>query len=259
MGKIKTVKIGKMEIGTGIPKICTPIMGVTKEDIVEQAREIKEAAPDLAEFRGDAYEDVLEPEKLKDVLSAIFDILGDIPILFTFRSAQEGGTRPISTEDYVNLNQMVSETEEVKLIDVEVFMDQSKMKNLIDLIHENGKVAIGSHHRFDRTPPRSDMIKILKILEYSGADIVKLAVMPRTEGDVKNLIQTTNEATCDYLSCPAVTMAMGNAGMASRIGGEIFGSCITFGCVGKASAPGQIEVETLRKQMFDLHKIVEKI
>lgn len=259
MGKIKTVNIGNMEIGTGIPKICAPIMGVTKEDIVGQARQIKTAVPDLVEFRGDVYEDVMDSEKLRDVLTAVFDILGEIPILFTFRSAAEGGTRPISIEDYVNLNQMVSETAEVKLIDVEVFMDPPKMRDLIELIHKNGKVVIGSHHRFDRTPARSDMISILRKLEMNGADIVKLAVMPRTEGDVKNLIQTTNEATCDYLSCPAVTMAMGNAGMASRIAGEIFGSCITFGCVGKESAPGQIPIETLRKQMFDLHKIVEKI
>ncbi|MCI5699483.1 MAG: type I 3-dehydroquinate dehydratase [Lachnospiraceae bacterium] len=259
MKKIKPVIVGNLEIGTGIPKICAPIMGTSNVEILEQVRRIRAAAPDLVEFRGDVYENVLDYDKLKEIIHAVFDILGDIPLLFTFRSAAEGGNRPISTDDYVNLNQMVSELEEVKMIDVEVYMDLPKMGALIGAIHKNGKMVIGSNHRFDRTPPRSEMIAVLKTLELNGADIVKLAVMPTTEGDVRNLIQTTNEATCDYLNRPAVTMAMGDLGIASRIGGEIFGSCITFGCVGKTSAPGQIPVDTLRQQLEDLHNIVEKI
>ena len=250
MKKIKPVIVGNLEIGTGIPKICAPIMGTSNVEILEQVRRIRAAAPDLVEFRGDVYENVLDYDKLKEIIHAVFDILGDIPLLFTFRSAAEGGNRPISTDDYVNLNQMVSELEEVKMIDVEVYMDLPKMGALIGAIHKNGKMVIGSNHRFDRTPPRSEMIAVLKTLELNGADIVKLAVMPTTEGDVRNLIQTTG---------PAVTMAMGDLGIASRIGGEIFGSCITFGCVGKTSAPGQIPVDTLRQQLEDLHNIVEKI
>lgn len=259
MNKIKPVQVGNLEIGTGMPKICAPIMGSSKMEILEQAREIKKAAPDLVEFRGDAFDGILEREKVKDVLSGVFDILEEIPLLFTFRSAAEGGSRSVSTNDYVNLNRMVSEMEEVKLIDVEVYMDQPRMRALIEAIHENGKAVVGSHHRFDRTPPRSEMLLILRTLERSGADLVKLAVMPHTEGDVKNLIQTTNEATCDYLSCPAITMSMGNVGLVSRLGGEVFGSCITFGCVGRASAPGQIPVDELRHQLNSLHNIVEKI
>ena len=35
---MKTVKIRDVEIGAGIPKICVPIVGVTKKDILEQAK-----------------------------------------------------------------------------------------------------------------------------------------------------------------------------------------------------------------------------
>ncbi len=43
-----------------------------------------------------------------------------------------------------------------------------------------------------------------------------------------------------YPDYPVVTMAMGRMGLLSRISGQIFGSCITFGTLGKASAPGQL-------------------
>lgn len=115
-------------------------------------------------------------------------------------------------------------------------------------------MVIGSHHRFDLTPSRQNMIWLLKTMEENGADIIKLAVMPRTEEDVRNLIEATNEAVCKELSHPAATMSMGNLGMSSRITGEKFGSSITFGCVGNASAPGQIPLETLRDELKSVHK-----
>ena len=253
MSKIKPVQVGNLEIGAGIPKICVPITGKTREEILDQARKIAMAGPDLVEWRGDFYEDIQDYACLRELFIAMFDILGQIPLLFTFRTDREGGSRQISTENYVNLNKMVSEIEKLAMIDVEVFMDCPKMRELISEIHKNGKVVIGSHHRFDLTPSRSDMIAILKTLEDNGADIVKLAVMPKTEEDVNNLIQATREAVCHELSRPAVTMSMGTLGVASRITGETFGSSITFGCVGRSSAPGQVPLETLRRELNCLH------
>ena len=46
-------------------------------------------------------------------------------------------------------------------------------------------------------------------------------------------------------------MSMSNLGVVSRVCGEIFGSAITFGTVGEASAPGQIPVTSL-KEILDL-------
>ena len=259
MKRAKSIFVENLEIGAGMPKICVPVTGRNKIQILEQVKKIKETHPDLVEWRADFYESILDPDGLEKILMAIKDILGQIPLLFTFRSQEEGGSRPISTEDYVNLIQKVSEFGNVQIIDVEVRRDAQAMNRLIGVIHSNGKTVLGSHHRFDRTPSRSDMIKILKSLELSGADIVKMAVMPHSMGDVNNLRQTTNEATCDYLNRPVVTMSMGKIGEVSRVAGEVFGSCITFGCVGEVSAPGQIPIEQLRQQLLGIHKIVEKI
>ena len=40
-------------------------------------------------------------------------------------------------------------------------------------------------------------------------------------------------------------MSMGKLGVISRICGEVFGSAVTFGTAGKASAPGQLPANQL--------------
>ncbi|MCD8249028.1 MAG: type I 3-dehydroquinate dehydratase, partial [Lachnospiraceae bacterium] len=37
-----------------------------------------------------------------------------------------------------------------------------------------------------------------------------------------------------------------------RLSGELFGSAVTFGCVGQASAPGQIEAGRLAEYLEEL-------
>lgn len=259
MSTPQIVKVNQLELGSGIPKICAPIVARTKEGIIEEAKACVAAMPDLIEWRCDFFDDVNNYEAVEEVLTAISDILGQIPLIFTFRTAKEGGNKPIVLEDYVNLNIFVSKLPYAQIIDVEYFMQPEKMKVLIAAVKENGKVVIGSHHRFDQTPPHSEMMDILEELEQAGADLPKLAVMPLRETDVKNLMLTVNEATCGHLKQPVIGMAMGALGVKSRISGEVFGSCITFGCVGKASAPGQIPIDELRNEMASLHNAIRNL
>lgn len=258
MNLIETVSAGNLVFGTGMPKICVPITGRTKDEIVAQTMKIKEAAPDLVEWRGDLFDQIMDMDAVKDVLNTIHDMLDDIPLLFTFRSKKEGGNLDISLEDYLTLNLQISESEYVQLIDVEMYMNPNGMNYLIELLKKNGKVVIGSHHRFDCTPSKEDMVEVLKNIEAAGADILKLAVMPKDNDDVEVLLQATNEAVCIRVNHPVVTMSMGALGVKSRICGEVYGSAMTFACVGEASAPGQMEINDLRNAMAQVHTIVEK-
>ena len=49
-----------------------------------------------------------------------------------------------------------------------------------------------------------------------------------------------------YAKQPVVTMSMGPKGAVSRLAGEVFGSAMTFGSTGVASAPGQVSVPELK-------------
>ena len=51
------------------------------------------------------------------------------------------------------------------------------------------------------------------------------------------LLEATLEMSEQHADRPIITMSMASNGMISRLSGEVFGSCLTFGAAGKASAP----------------------
>ena len=91
---MNTVKIRDIEIGTGAPKIIVPIVGVTKEDIIEEAKTFDSIPIDVVEWRVDWFEGVFDFAKVEDVLKNLREVLGNIPLLMTFR------TRPMKRTRY---------------------------------------------------------------------------------------------------------------------------------------------------------------
>jgi len=67
--KIKPLKIRDIKIGEGIPKICIPITGCTKEEIRKEAEALKELPADMVEWRADWFEEVFDGEKGKEILA----------------------------------------------------------------------------------------------------------------------------------------------------------------------------------------------
>ena len=53
---------------------------------------------------------------------------------------------------------------------------------------------------------------------------------------------------------PIVTISMSNMGLATRLLGEQFGSAITFGKADNGSAPGQIDVDSLKQVLKIIHE-----
>jgi len=83
---------------------------------------------------------------------------------------------------------------------------------------------------------------------------LKLAMMPRNPGDVLELLRATWEMANHYAERPMMTMSMGGTGVVSRLAGEIFGSAMCFGMIGRASAPGQVEVDRLAGVLDIVHR-----
>jgi 3-dehydroquinate dehydratase-1 len=140
----------------------------------------------------------------------------------------------------------------IDLIDIELFSDPDSITELTALAKEKGVKTIFSSHDFYSTPSCGELLSRLRHMEKLGADIAKIAVMPRCPEDVLTLLTATVTAR-RQLTCPVVTMAMAGTGLISRVWGEIFGSCLTFGLAGQASAPGQIDARELKCVLDILH------
>ena len=247
------MKIRNVEIGSGVPKICVPIVGVTKEDILAEAKSFDKIPVDVVEWRVDWFENVFDFSKVKDTLKDLRAVLRDTPLLMTFRTSKEGGEKSIECDDYVMFNIKVAETGYVDLIDVEVFTGDDIVKKIIAGAHNAGVKVIASNHDFDKTPDKDDIISRLRKMQDLGADILKIAVMPTNKKDVLTLLAATEEMYSDYADRPIVTISMSETGVLSRICGEAFGSAIAFGAAKSASAPGQMGVNDLNTVLKLLH------
>ena len=253
---MNTIKIKNVEIGKGIPKICIPLTGKNREEIIEEMEIVKKSNPDLIEWRVDFFEESDNPERVCEMLGTINDSFKQIPVLFTFRTKEEGGEKSIMSEDYVKLLKEVSERRLVDIVDVQVFWYGEKSEDFIKELKETGAVVLASSHHFEGTPSVREMSDALYTMENRGADIVKLAVMPRSEKDVCALLEATMERK-EHSNKPMITMSMGQRGMLSRICGELTGSCVTFASGKQASAPGQIKADELKKILGDIHDILK--
>lgn len=251
---MNTVKVRNIEIGAGIPKICVPIVGVTREEILAAAENIKSTKADVVEWRVDWYEDIFDFVKTEATMQALREVLGEMPILFTFRTSKEGGEKAIETETYVELNQNAAKTGLIDLVDVEAFTGDEAVKAIVEIAHANGVKVIASNHDFHKTPAKEEIVSRLRKMQELGADIPKIAVMPQNTKDVLTLLAATEEMANEYADRPIITMSMSGTGVISRLCGEVFGSALTFGAVGKVSAPGQMGIEDLTTVIGLLHK-----
>lgn len=250
---MNTVRVRNVELGAGIPKICVPIVGVTKDDIIAEAKTFDSIPVDVVEWRVDWFEGVFDFDQVLDVLRGLREALGETPLLFTFRTSKEGGEKAIEPQDYAQLNIKVAQSGYVDLVDVEAFTGDEIVKSVIEAAHAAGVKVVASNHDFFKTPDQAEIVRRLRKMQELGADIPKIAVMPQNKKDVLTLLAATEEMATEYADRPIITMSMSGTGVISRLCGEVFGSALTFGAAKKASAPGQMGVNDLSTVLTLLH------
>lgn len=251
---MNSVRVRNIKIGEGIPKICVPVTGVTEKEIIEEAEAAVCTPADVIEWRADWFEGVLDFNRVREVLISLRGILGEMPLLFTFRTRKEGGEKEIDEKCYEELIKSVAGSGYADLVDVEAFTGEAVVRGLIREAHGCGVKVLASNHDFSRTPEKEELVRRLRKMQELGADIAKIAVMPKCKRDVLVLLEATEEMNRCYADVPVITMSMSEEGIISRICGEIFGSAMTFGAAKKASAPGQMKVDDLSTVLDLLHR-----
>lgn len=251
---MNSVKIRDVIVGEGRPKICVPVTGRTEEEIRLRLEEALASAADLVEWRADWYQQAGDQKKLLEMLKLLREALGNTPLLVTFRTREEGGEQEISQEAYESFLLSVLSSGQADLADVELFRGEDLLARICREAHRSGMAVVASSHDFEKTPEKEELIRRLCRMQECGADVLKLAVMPQNPQDVLTLLAATWEMKENYAQRPLITMSMGKTGAVSRLCGEIFGSAVTFGSAGTASAPGQISVSELRRILELFHE-----
>ena len=257
---MNSLTVGKFTFGDGTPRIFVPLFGRNEGEIFECADAVRKEIdrldekykdyPELSitaiEWRADYFDDVADLDKLRNVLTRLRETFSDRLILFTFRSEEQGGEL---RHDMVgrNLEPIMKEaiiSGCVDMVDVEVTCGNYKVARATSGAHKMGVKVIMSFHDFDKTPHDTELIEKIQDMEILGGDILKIAVMPKNEFDVRRVMEL-NKRLVEESFKPIVLIAMGAQGMISRVKGRESGACLTFCSIGQGSAPGQIEAEDL--------------
>lgn len=233
--------------------ICVPIVGPTVEDILSQVKEAVKAKVDLIELRPDMWmkcSNISEDEYIPTIVTFVEEVyskVADMPVLFTWRTIGEGGETPLCSDNYIKLLQAIVDQDLVQAIDVELFAYTEEIGSVMKQAHQQGIQTVMSYHNFQSTPDIETLHVYAERMVSVGAQVIKFALMPTTNDDVLSVLQFTKELTERYPELPRITMSMGQLGQMTRTCGHVFGNCLTFGTLGQASAPGQVEVAVLKE------------
>nr|WP_314370527.1 type I 3-dehydroquinate dehydratase [uncultured Acinetobacter sp.] len=228
-------------------KTIVPITAKTKEQAIAQAKVIAaNQDADLAEFRIDLLDFAADSKQVIALGHELKKILGDKPMIATIRTHNEGGKLSISDSDYGKTYQAYLKQPFMDMLDVEMFRDQQVVKNTVKLAHDKKVLIVMSNHDFQKTPNEDEIVKRLLKQDELGADILKIAVMPQSKQDVFTLMNATLKVS-QQSKKPLLTMSMGKLGTISRIATANMGGSFSFGMIGEASAPGQIDVTQLKQ------------
>ena len=245
-------------VGEGAqPAIILPVVGVTQEEIMNELNQVLQQQPDFVEWRADFYHNLGQTDAVLTIAQDIKKLLGNIPAIFTIRSADEGG-QPIFLSDceVTSLNAEICTRTAFEYIDCELGNKLENIMFLRAIAHKHGKKIIASFHQPTYTPSRDILLQKFADAQQYGLDVAKVVVMPQNMDDVLTLLSVTLEAK-KRITIPLIAIAMGKYGALSRIIGGVFGSAATFAVGHSISAPGQLPVHDMRTVLAIIEKSME--
>ena len=220
--------------------IATALTDGAPSGQARQARLAQQQGAGAAELRADLLAD---PAQVCAALTAV-RAASSLPLLLTYRSTTEGGKGAGHGQGYGDyLASLLQLRPAVAAVDIEMACPASKA--LVAEAKAGGYDVVGSCHDFTATPSAAQIAEKLAQITAAGADITKVAYMPRTAQDVAALRHAAHDFAGAYPHQPLIAISMGQLGTPSRTD---LVNCLTFATIadGAASAPGQATIAYVR-------------
>lgn len=219
------VNIRGCRIGEDRPKVILPLVERTEAAILEKAAQFSTLLADCVEWRADWFEDFQSPAAIARCVQKLRVALRDKLLLVTFRTKAEGGEQALSHPEYLAFLHLILDTDCADLLDIEFFTAGADLPKLVEQAHSAGATVVCSSHDFAKTPPRAELVSRMVQMQQAGADLPKLAVMPRCRSDVLELLAATAEMADLHPETPVITMSMGGTGRSEPSGWGDFRLC----------------------------------
>ena len=210
-------------------RVCVPVCAKSFTEMEQACRRASEFA-DIIELRLDCLEDFdFEIETLVDNIHNV-----PRPIILTLRPAEQGGHLALGRREREAF--WAQNLKPDFLCDIEA--------DIVATASLDWSRVIVSHHDFSGVP--DDLEQIYERLAATPARIIKIAVHANQITDCIPVFQLLNRAINEQRELIAI--AMGNAGIATRILGPSRGAYLTYASLEDetATAPGQVNARQLR-------------
>jgi len=220
--------------------IATALTDGAPSGQARQARLAQQQGAEALELRADL---LVDPAQVRAALTAV-RAASSLPLLLTYRSTTEGGKGAGHGQGYEDyLASLLQLRPAVAAVDIEMACPASKA--LVAEAKAGGYDVVGSCHDFTATPSAAQIAEKLAQITAAGADITKVAYMPRTAQDVAALRHAAHDFAGAYPHQPLIAISMGQLGTPSRTD---LVNCLTFATIadGAASAPGQATIAYVR-------------
>ena len=208
-------------------KIAIPIFQKDYENVIKVAKDCINKGADVLEFRIDA----LENPEISEIKKTIEEI--NFPMIATNRISTEGGSFKGTEEERFEI--LYECCDLVDYVDIELQSNDEYIKK----IHDTGVTTIVSYHDFEKTPKLSEITYIVEKEQKLG-DIAKVAFMPQDLDDTLTILAVLSH--CE----DTIAISMGDLGSYTRVMASKFNSPITFAAGTDVTAPGQIDIETMK-------------
>ena len=208
-------------------KIAIPIFQKDCENVIKVAKDCINKGADVLEFRIDA----LENPEISEIKKTIEEI--NFPMIATNRISTEGGSFKGTEEERFEI--LYECCDLVDYVDIELQSNDEYIKK----IHDTGVTTIVSYHDFEKTPKLSEITYIVEKEQKLG-DIAKVAFMPQDLDDTLTILAVLSH--CE----DTIAISMGDLGSYTIVMASKFNSPITFAAGTDVTAPGQIDIETMK-------------
>ncbi|MDO4175978.1 MAG: type I 3-dehydroquinate dehydratase [Bacillota bacterium] len=265
---MRKLKVKKLILDQGRPKIAVPITGRSHEQIISDVKEAMKKPCDMLEWRADYFfgeMDSLEEKVVNtDAHMEMIRILDDIdyqtdgmPLIFTIRGRGHGGRVALDREHTYDLASLAAQSGLVDFVDMELFDDDDtynpdQVQKQIREIHEFGTGVILSYHDYETMPTLEVIAGLTKLMRGMGADIVKIAGTASSRDQALEMMKMAELLTRGE-ELPVIFVAMGDEGRITRIAGGENGSAITFARGSEQTGEGQIDAATLSRLLDDYY------
>ena len=232
-----------------LTRICVPVCVRHSNEIPAAMKRAAQAA-DMIELRLD----YLEENELDSIVRLLPEHLNQfgVPVILTLRSEDQGGR---ASAEYQARQCFWASLEKIPdncLVDLELDLAQQLATEKPDSgLSIDWSAVICSHHDFAGVPANLEMI--YERMAATPARILKIAVQADDATDCLPIFRLLDGAQNEGREL--IGIAMGQAGIVTRILGPSRGSYLTYGSLDdeSATAPGQLIAKDLR----DIYRIDE--